>query len=167
MANSCNTISHAPAFFSSLELGNLAIHKCPFSSITLALGLAPPNDDPGSINTLNQCAYSGSLMASSRSSCKLAYSNSRRDVQGGVAIFFWSFRKGPSSLNLNRTPPIRCPSKTPNRKSLSKSVLSSRPSSFACHASLLRINNLPQRSGDESRNIPKLFFSSGKNCFPL
>ena len=162
LANSCNTISQAPVFFSSLELGNFAIHKFPLSSTTLAFGLAPPNDDPGSINRLNHWAYSGSFMASSRSSCKLACSNSRRDVQGGVAIFFWSFMKGPSSLNLKRTPPIRWLSKTPNKKSLSESVLSARCSFFACHASRLRINSLPQRSGDESRKIPKLFFSSGK-----
>ena len=166
-ANWCNTISHAPASLSSLALGNLAIQRLPFSSVTLALGLAPPNEDPGSTNKFNHCAYSGSFTTSSLSNWRLAYSNSLIEVHGGAAICFWLFKKSPFSSNLKRKPPIRFPSKTPNKKSLSKSVLSSLSSFFADHASLLRINSLPQRSGDESKNNPKLLFSSGRYCLPL
>jgi len=46
-------------------------------------------------------------------------------------------------------------------------VRSSRCSSLAKQASLRCINNRPHRSGDESKNRPKLLWSSGRYCFPF
>ncbi len=43
-----------PRLWVLFKLGNLAIHKWPCSSVTQALGLAPPNDEPGEISIFNQ-----------------------------------------------------------------------------------------------------------------
>ena len=47
----------------------------------------------------------------------------RSEVIGGAAIAVFASRNRPSSLNLNRSPPILYKSKTPNKKSLSSSGL--------------------------------------------
>ena len=114
-AISAVTISHAPESFVSPALGNLTIHKRPFSSTTLAFGLAPPNDDPGatSISIHRVCSDVSAL--SSRSICRLACSSSRINAQGGVASDRSLSIKSPSFENLKRRAPMRLPSYTPIR----------------------------------------------------
>src|SRR5690554_4406506 len=58
-AISLATISQAPESIRSSLLGNFAIHNSPFTSCTLALGLAPPKDEPGAISRLIHFSKSG------------------------------------------------------------------------------------------------------------
>ena len=161
------TISQPPTSNVSSPLGNFAIHKCPFSSATLAFGRAPPNEDPGATKRFNQCKYSGSVCTSSCSKRKLICANSLSEVQAGTAYCLLSSKKGPSKVRLNRRPPILLPSKTPNKKSNSVRLLDALFSKRARAASLLRNKTLPQRSGEESKNNPKFDLSTLKYCKPL
>ena len=47
LARSWVTFSHAPTLTSSCLDGNLAIHRFPFVSRTVAFGRAPPSEEPG------------------------------------------------------------------------------------------------------------------------
>lgn len=84
-ASVCTTNSHAPTSCSSRTLGNLAIHKWPFGSATLALGRAPPSEPPGAISMRSQSSPAAAVLFSSHSSARLAASSSRSWTNGGSA----------------------------------------------------------------------------------
>ena len=111
-ARSCATISHAPVSFSSFLDGNFAIHNWSFVSTTVALGLAPPREEPGLINWFSHFSVKP---LSSLSKFLEASSNVRSVAQGGAAVSLSSERNGPSGFVLNRMPPIRVSSYTPSK----------------------------------------------------
>ena len=103
-ARSCTTFSHAPLLYSSCLDGNLAIHKAPSAACTVALGLAPPSDEPGASSSFSHLSL---RPLSSFSNEIEAFSRVRRLTQGGVAKAFSLDRKSPPSSSVNRSAPIR------------------------------------------------------------
>lgn len=85
----------------------MAIHREPSAAITVALGLAPPNEEPGARSWLSH--FSSSPL-SSFSKARLADSNFLSVTHGGVASAVSSDKKGPFSCMANRSAPILAPS---------------------------------------------------------
>ena len=114
-ASSWTTISQAPTSKVSSRLGNLTIHNEPSLFRTPAFGRAPPKEEPGASSIDNHLNSSESLTVDSFSICRLACSSSLIEVHGGVAKWGLSFIKAPDGASLNRSAPMRCSSKTPNK----------------------------------------------------
>src|SRR5699024_6410690 len=81
-ARSWTTFSHAPLLYSSCLEGNLAIHKAPSVACTVALGLAPPKEEPGARSSRSHFSF---RPLSSFSKAIEAFSSVRRFTHGGVA----------------------------------------------------------------------------------
>src|SRR5690606_9508751 len=123
-----------------------------------------PKEDPGAIKTASH--FFTSSVSSSFSKFFTASCNSLMDDHGGVGFWLLLSKKGPLGSNLNRNAPIRLSSYTPNKKSISYSVLAFSPFSLASCASRRFIKVRPQVSGMLSRNTPKFSLLFGY-CGPL
>ena len=111
-ASSCTVISHAPLFVSSCLEGNFAIHKEPSTSWTVALGRAPPREEPGASSCFSHCS---SKPDSSFSKAMDADSSLRKETHGGVASDSSEDSNELPSPRLKRKAPILAASYTPRR----------------------------------------------------
>ena len=135
-------------------------------SITLAFGLAPPNEEPG----CTSCAIhflSGSILFSSLFSISaLAAINSRISVRGGIFNDSLTLINSSSGVSLKRNPPIREKSSIPVKKSKDDNLLTGRFSSAAEICSRRNNKVRPQRSGKASEKHPKISLSGCVYCCP-
>ena len=135
-------------------------------SITLAFGLAPPNEEPGCTSCTIHFRSGSTLSSSLLSISALAAINSLISVKGGIFNDSLTFIKSPSGFSLKRKAPIREKSSIPVRKSNEDNLRTGRFSSIA--ASCSRRNNRvrPQRSGNASEKHPNISFPGCVYCCP-
>ena len=135
-------------------------------SITLALGLAPPNDVPGCTSCVIHF-LSGSILFSSHFSISaLAAISSRISVKGGIFNDSLTLINSPSRSSLKRNPPIREKSSIPVKKSKDDNLRIGRFSSAAAICSRRNNKVRPQRSGKASEKHPNISLSGCVYCCP-
>src|SRR5574344_497591 len=138
------------------------MQRFPCLSITDALGLAPPREEPGASKS-----FMSSKFSLSSSIFSAAANNFFISTNGGTGSEFFVVKNSPLAASLNLKAPCLVKSFTPSKYSISFSVLDARPSSFASLDSYLRIKIRPQVSGAESPNAPNIFIPCLVACFPL
>ena len=135
-------------------------------SITLALGLAPPNEEPGCTSWATHFLSGRTFPSSLFSISALAAINSLISARGGIFNNSLTFINPPSFNSLKRKAPIREKSSIPVKKSKEDSLRTGRFSSIAAICSRRNNSVRPQRSGRASEKHLNISFSGCVYCCP-